>query len=58
MKIEIGFDNEDLYSVSVDGYVIMECLSEEDVSDLTIGDISEIRSQLKFGWGGVENDRQ
>lgn len=41
MKIEI-FEYEDGYTVEVNGEVILECLSDEEVSETTLGVISKL----------------
>ena len=42
MKIEIVKMEFFGYSLIVDGEVLMECLSEQDVNELTIGEIKEL----------------
>ena len=45
MKIEI-FEFREGYTVEVNGEVLLECLGADEVSDLTLGEIDELR--LKF----------
>jgi len=42
MKIEIVKMEFFGYSLIVDGEVLMECLTEKDVNELTIGEIKEL----------------
>jgi len=42
MKIEIVKMEFFGYSLIVDGEVLMECLTEKDVDELTIGEIKEL----------------
>ena len=44
MTIEIKLDEDiNLYSVYVNGKVLLECMSGDEVSDLTIGELDELR---------------
>jgi hypothetical protein len=42
MVIKIYGPDFDGYSVEVDGTTILECLSEKDVKELTIGEIQKV----------------
>lgn len=42
MTIEVKGPDFDGYRVLVDGTTIMECLSEEEVNDLSIGEIQKL----------------
>lgn len=42
MKIEVIWnDDTELYDVKVDGNIILTCLSDKDVNELTLGEITE-----------------
>lgn len=42
MCVNVYGDEEYLYSVSIDGEVVLECLSEEEVGKLTLAELNEI----------------
>lgn len=42
MKVEITHDKHCGYTVLVDGEVCLECLSEDELSTLTIGEIEKL----------------
>ena len=47
MNIEIKLLSDiGLYAVKVDGEIILECLSEQDVDELTIGEIKQFAKEF------------
>ncbi len=42
MKVEITHDSLCGYTVLVDGEVCLECLSEDDLNELTLGEIKRL----------------
>lgn len=45
MTIEIIGPDFDGYAMKVDGTTLMECLSEQEVKDLTIGEIMQLTKE-------------
>ncbi len=46
MTIKIIGPDFDGYAMDVDGTTLMECLSEQEVKDLTIGEIMDLYKEL------------
>ena len=42
MDIKITYSDDDLYTVSVNGETILECLGECELQDITLGELSEL----------------
>ena len=48
MKIEI-FEYEEGYTIEVNGEVILECLGDEEIQDITLGELSELQLKVEAG---------
>ena len=46
MEIKINYSEDCGCQVIADGEIILECLGEDEVKELTVGEIFEIRNRL------------